>query len=218
MLKPLIASFILSTAPINPESGWSTSSWSHQPELYQTLHKDHQQHNQYKLKEGCSLCSLYQWNTISYPLDGSNYAISLTKEGVLQITSPDNKKRVVHTAKIDFSSYTLLKLGAWCTGKNEKLEGAMNGIMIEWIKSIIFSPINIQFSLRFQGDSVDYVFSVPTRYFEDLLKKSSWKEIWFDKNAVEEIYGEAQNSLTSEDRKLYQKLEWYIKHLVIGMK
>jgi hypothetical protein len=39
------------------------------------------------------------------------------------------------------------------------------------------------------------------------LKKSSWKEIWFDKNAVEEIYGEAQNSLTSEDRKLYQKLE-----------
>jgi len=218
MLKPLITSLIVSTATIYPESGWSISLWSRQPDLYQILHEDHQQHNQYKPKEGCLPCSLYQWNSISYPLDGGNYTLSLTKEGVLQITSPGNTKRVVHTAKIDFSSSTLLKLGAWCSGKNEKLEGAMNGIMIEWIKSIIFSPINIQFSLRFKGDSVDYVFSVPTRYFEDLLKKSSRKEIWFDKNAVEEIYGEAQNSLTSEDRKLYQKLEWYIKHLVIGMK
>ena len=90
--------------------------------------------------------------------------------------------------------------------------------MIEWIKSIIFSHDKIKFSLRFQEDSVDYVFSVPTTYFEYLLKESSLEEIWFDKNAVEKIYGEAQNSLTPEDRKLYQKIEWCINHLVIGMK
>lgn len=167
---------------------------------------------------GCNNCSLIKWKEISYHFNNATYTVWLSKNGELFIIWSDGIIRTLHSAKIHFSNYFILKCGALCTGSNQKLQGAVDGIDIQWIKSLVFSPVNIQFSLRFQWDSIDYVFSIPTLYFEELLAKSHWKEIWFDKNAVEEIYGEAQESLLPEDRALYNKLEWYIKHLVITLK
>ena len=167
----------------------------------------------------CNPCSIAKNQKLQLLINHTTrYEVGLSASWELRFQSPNQPKRTLNTARIIFKNQIMLKCGARCKGKSDKLKSAMNGVVVDGIKSISINQINVQFTLRFLWDNVDYTFSVPTWYFTELVAKSTWKEVWFTKNAVEEIYGEAQNSLTKEDKKTYDDLESYITHLVITLK
>lgn len=151
---------------------------------------------------------------------GNKYRLYLTPEWVFHIgrhvgEANENWKQL-DKVKIDFDRKVDILYPALSKAKQKTIKTAKQGIAINDISKVSIESHTIEFSITYKSET--YFCSIPIHYFHMILDKLSSSSITLPHNAIEEIYGETEETLDAETKKLYEEVHDYLEGLIITIK